>query len=161
MGLQQRFEELPSASELVDPAVEVTLTAFEVLVGIFFVLAFAAYWILVGAFAGVVESVPVIGPLAAGTLAVGVGLTESWQLAAAAGIAVLAVRLLEDYLVIPRVLGEAVGLSPLVVLFAVTGTAVLFGEFAVLLAIPIAAVVATLVDVIVLTRIRRGRTCRR
>src|SRR5918999_1040053 len=30
---------------LVDPALEATLTAFEVLVGIFFVLAFAAYWI--------------------------------------------------------------------------------------------------------------------
>ena len=61
----------------------------------------------------------------------------------------LVVRLLEDYIVIPRVLGEAVGLSPLLVLFSVTAVAVLFGEFAVLLAIPIAAVVATLVDVIV------------
>jgi predicted PurR-regulated permease PerM len=216
VGLQDRLAELPSASELVDPAVELTLTAFEVLVGIFFVLAFSAYWIyereravtlvtsllprrrrkvvrdtwnlidlklgayvrgqallivlvgtvlslvflaiglpywiLIGSFAGLVEIVPVIGPLAAGTLAVGVGLTESWQLAVAAGVAVLAVRLLEDYLVIPRVLGEAVGLSPLVVLFAVAGTAVLFGEFAVLLAIPIAAVVATLVDVIVLNK---------
>ena len=70
-------------------------------------------------------------------------------------------RLVEDYLVIPRVLGEAVGLSPLIVLFAVTGTAVLFGGFAVLLAIPIAAVVATLVDVIVLEQgSRRARTCR-
>jgi predicted PurR-regulated permease PerM len=216
VGLQNRLEELPSASELVDPALEITLRAFEVLVAIFFVLAFAAYWIyereralklvtsllprprrkvvrdtwnlidqklgayvrgqailivlvgtvlslaflaiglrywlLVGAFAGVVELVPVIGPLAAGTLAVGVGLTESWQVALAAGIAVLVVRLLEDYLIIPRVLGEAVGLSPLIVLFAVTSTAVLFGEFAVLLAIPIAAVVATLVDVIVLNK---------
>ena len=37
------------------------------------------FWLLVGVFAGVVELVPVIGPLAAGALAVGVGLTESWQ----------------------------------------------------------------------------------
>ena len=106
------------------------------------------YWILIGIFAGVVEIIPVIGPLAAGTLAVGVGLTESWQLALVAGLIVLVVRLLEDYIVIPRVLGEAVGLSPLLVLFSVTAVAVLFGEFAVLLAIPIAAVVGTLVDVI-------------
>ncbi|MGH3104779.1 MAG: AI-2E family transporter [Gaiellaceae bacterium] len=216
VGLQRRLEELPAASELVDPAVEVTFAAFEVLIGIFFVLATAAYWIferekavalvtsllprprrkkvrdtwnlidlklgayvrgqallimlvgtvlsllflaiglpywiLIGAFAGVVEIVPVIGPLAAGALAVGVGLTVSWQVAAAAGIAVLVVRLLEDYLVIPRVLGDAVGLSPLLVLVAVTSVAILFGEFAVLLAIPIAAVVATLVDVIVLNK---------
>jgi predicted PurR-regulated permease PerM len=47
------------------------------------------------------------------------------------------------------VLGEAVGLSPLLVLFAITSVAILFGGFAVLLAIPIAATLATLVDVIV------------
>ena len=58
------------------------------------------YWILLGAFAGVVEIVPVIGPLVAGALAVGVGLAVSWQTALAAGLAVLVVRLLEDYLVI-------------------------------------------------------------
>ena len=110
------------------------------------------YWILIGAFAGVVEIIPVIGPLLAGTLAVGVGLTESWQLGLVAGLIVLAVRLLEDYLVIPKVLGDAVGLSPLLVLVSVTATALLFGGFAVLLAIPLAAVAATLVSVIVLEK---------
>ena len=49
-------------------------------------------------------------------------------------------RLLEDYLVVPNVLGDAVGLSPLVVLVSVTSTAILFGGWAVLLAIPLAAV---------------------
>jgi predicted PurR-regulated permease PerM len=108
------------------------------------------FWLLVGIFAGVVELVPVIGPLTAGVLAVGVGLSESVGVAVAAGVAVLLVRLLEDYLVIPRVLGDAVGLSPLVVLVSLAGSAVLFGELAVLLAIPLAAVAATLVDVVLL-----------
>jgi predicted PurR-regulated permease PerM len=216
VGLQNRLEELPSGEELVDPALEVTLTAFEIFIGLFFVLAAAAYWIferdravdlvasllprqrrrimrdtwtlidlklgayvrgqavlivlvatvlstifwaiglpfwlLIGIFAGVVEIVPVVGPLLAGALAVGVGLTESIAVGIAAGVAVLVVRLLEDYLVIPRVLGDAVGLSPLLVLTSVTGVALLFGEFAVLLAIPIAAVLATLVDVILLDK---------
>jgi predicted PurR-regulated permease PerM len=211
--VRDNLEDLPSGSELIDPAVEFTSIAFEVALGILFVLASAAYWIferdravnlvtsllprsrrklvhdtwqlidlklgayvrgqfllillvatvlslvfwaiglpfwlLLGAFAGVVEIVPVIGPLAAGALAVGVGFTQSWGVALAAGIAVLVVRLLEDYLVIPRVLGEAVGLSPLVVLVSVAATAILFGGFAVLLAIPFAAVLATLMDVIV------------
>ncbi len=212
-GIQERLEELPSATELVDPALELGFLGFEILIGIFFVLASAAYWIferdraidlvcsliprprrkkvrdtwnlidlklgayvrgqgllilivgtvlslafwgiglpywlLIGIFAGFVELVPVIGPLAAGAVAVGVGFTVSWQLALAAGLTVLIVRLLEDYIVIPRVLGEAVGLSPLLVLFSITSVAILFGGFAVLLAIPIAAVVATLLDVIV------------
>ncbi len=107
------------------------------------------YWLLIGVFAGIVEIVPVIGPLLAGAVAVGVGLTVSWQLGLAAGITVLVVRLLEDYIVIPRVLGDAVGLSPLLVLFSITSVALLFGEFAVLLAIPLAAVLATLLDVVV------------
>lgn len=107
------------------------------------------FWLLIAIFAGIVEIVPVIGPLAAGALAVGVGLTVSVQVGLAAGVVVLVVRLLEDYLVIPRVLGDAVGLSPLVVLVSVAAAALLFGEFAVLLAIPMAAVAATLFDVIV------------
>jgi predicted PurR-regulated permease PerM len=110
------------------------------------------YWLLVGCFAGIVEIVPVIGPLAAGTLAVGIGFTQSWHVALVAGIAVLCVRLVEDYLVLPKVLGDATGLSPLVVLFSVSAVTILFGGFAVLLAVPLAAVLATVVDVAV-----RGR----
>ena len=45
-------------------------------------------------------------------------------------------------------LGHAVGLSPLVVLVSVTSVGILLGGFYVLLAIPIAAVLATLVDVV-------------
>jgi predicted PurR-regulated permease PerM len=212
-GLDKRLRRLPSGEKLLHPALEVTKTAFEVLVGIFFVFAVAAYWIferdrtialvqsmlprkhrrvtrdtwvlidqklgafvrgqlilivfvavllstgffaiglpywlLIGAFAGVVEIVPVIGPLAAGALAVGVGLTQSWHMALFAGLIVLAVRQFEDYIVVPRVLGHATGLSPLVVLFSVSAIGLLFGGFYVLLAIPITAVLATLVDVIV------------
>ena len=107
------------------------------------------YWVLLGIFAGVFEIVPVIGPLLAGAAAIGVGFTASWHVALAAGLAVLVVRLLEDYLVLPRVLGRAVGLSPLLVLVSVFAVGILFGGFAVLLAIPIAAVLATLVDVVV------------
>lgn len=212
-AIDRRLRQVPKASELLHPAVQVTLTVFEVLLGLFFVLASAAYWIferdravdfvtsliprprrkkvrdtwdlidlklgafvrgqavlivlvatvlsvafwaiglpyfiLIGAFAGVVEIVPVIGPLAAGVLAVAVGATESWHVALAAGICVLAVRLLEDYLIVPKVLGEAVGLSPLLVLVSVTAVGILFGGFAVILAVPLVAVLVTLLDVIV------------
>ena len=107
------------------------------------------YWLLVGCFAGFVEIVPVVGPLAAAALAVGVGLTESLHLAALALIVVVAVRLTQDYLVNPRVMGSAVGMSPLVVLFSATAVVFLFGGFSLLLAVPLAAVLVTLVDVIV------------
>jgi predicted PurR-regulated permease PerM len=122
-------------------------------VGTVLSLAFFAigvpFWLLLGIFAGIVEIVPVIGPLAAGAVAIGVGFTVSWKVALGAGIAVLGVRLLEDYIVVPRVLGHAVGLSPLVVLVSVTAIGLLLGGVFVLLAVPIAAMAVTLVDVIV------------
>lgn len=129
---------------------EILLIAFvATILALAFWLIGEPYWLLLGIFAGVFEMVPVIGPLLAGAVAIGVGFTASWHVALAAGLAVLIVRLLEDYLVLPRVLGHAVGLSPLLVLVSVFATAILFGGFAVLLAIPIAAVLATLVDVAV------------
>ncbi|HEY8705284.1 MAG TPA: AI-2E family transporter [Gaiellaceae bacterium] len=212
LGLQKRLEKLPSGTSLVHPAVTVTKTAFEVLVGIFFMFAVGAYWIferdkaiglvqslvprdhrrvtrdtwilidqklgafvrgelilialvavvlslsfwaiglpywlLIGTFAGILEIVPVLGPLVAGGLAIGVGLTVSWHVALFAGLIVLGLRQIEDYAVVPKVLGHAVGLSPLIVLVSVTGIGILLGAFYVLLAIPIAAVLSTLVDVV-------------
>jgi predicted PurR-regulated permease PerM len=212
-ALDKRLREVPKASALVHPALEVTLKVFEVLIGIFFVLATAAYWIferdraidfvaallprpkrkklrdtwnlidlklgafvrgeallvvlvgtlltfafwaiglpyfiLIAAFAGLVEIVPVIGPIVAGALAVGVGLTVSWHTGLAAGICVLVVRLLEDYLIVPRVLGDATGTSPLLVLVSVTAVGILFGGFAVILAVPLVAVLVTVIDVVV------------
>ncbi|HEX5448921.1 MAG TPA: AI-2E family transporter [Gaiellaceae bacterium] len=123
-----------------------------VLVGVVLSLLFWAigepYWLLVGSFAGLVEVVPVIGPLSAGIIAVAVGLTSSLHVAILAATCVLAVRLLEDYVVMPKVLGGVVGLSPLLVLFAVTSVGILFSGWAVLFAVPIAAVVVTLFDVV-------------
>jgi predicted PurR-regulated permease PerM len=211
-ALDRRLREVPKAGAFLHPAVEVTLKVFETIIGLFFVLATAAYWIferdravgfvasllprpkrkkvrdtwdlidkklgafvrgqavlivfvgtvltfafwaigepyfiLIGAFAGVVEIVPVIGPLAAGALAIGVGFTVSWHVALAAGICVFVVRMLEDYLIVPRVLGDAVGLSPLLVLISVTAVGILFGGFAVILAVPLVAVLVTVIDVV-------------
>src|SRR2546423_493212 len=91
------------------------------------------YWLLIGCFAGFVEIVPVVGPIAAGALAVGIGLSESTHVAVLALVVVVSVRLAQDYLVNPRVMGSAVGMSPLVVLFSASAVVLLFGGFALLL----------------------------
>jgi predicted PurR-regulated permease PerM len=98
---------------------------------------------------GILEVVPVVGPLVAILIVVGVGLTASWHVAALAAGALLALRLAQDYLVTPKVLGGATGLPPLVVLISVTTVGILFGPFYVLLSVPIAALVVTIVDVTV------------
>jgi predicted PurR-regulated permease PerM len=211
-ALDKRLRQLPSGASLLHPAITVTRTVFEILVGVLFMFAVGAYWIferdrtialvqslvprhhrrvtrdtwvlidmklgafvrgqfllvvivatllsfalwldgepywlLIGAFAGVVELIPIVGPLAAGAIAIGAGLTAGWMVAIGAGIAVLVLRQLEDYVIAPRVMGHAVGLSPLVVLVSVISIGYLLGPLYVLIAIPIAAIAATLVDVV-------------
>jgi predicted PurR-regulated permease PerM len=110
------------------------------------------FWLLLGVFAGLVEMVPVVGPLIAGVAAILVALTQGWQTAVFAAVAVYGLRLLQDYVINPRVMGRAVGLSPLVVLVMVSVVTLLFGPFYVLLSVPLAAVVVTLIDVIVRDR---------
>ncbi len=60
--------------------------------------------------------------------------------------------LLQDYVVGPHVFGRAVGLSPLIVLVTVSAVGLLFGGVYVLLSVPLAAVLATLADVLILNR---------
>jgi predicted PurR-regulated permease PerM len=110
------------------------------------------YWLLIGVFAGVVEIIPVIGPFTAAAVAIGVGLTVSLHTAALAAAVVFGLRLLQDYVINPRVLGHAVGITPLTVLVAVAAAGFLFGPAWVPLATPFAAIVATLVDVFVRNR---------
>ena len=110
------------------------------------------YWLLLGVFAGIVEIVPVVGPLIAGVAAILAGLSVDVHTAVLAAVAVYGLRLIQDYVVGPKVLGHAVGLSPLIVLVTVSSIGLLFGGFYVLLATPFAAVLATLIDVAVLDK---------
>jgi predicted PurR-regulated permease PerM len=217
VGLDRRLHHLPSGAALIHPAVTVTKTALEILAGILFTFAVAAYWIfereraedlvlsllplpkrkvvrdtwhlidaklgafvrahllmiafvstvlsgafwalglpywlLLGLFAGIVEMVPVVGPLIGGGLAIAVALaTQGWEIAVLTAVAVYGLRLLQDYVINPHILGHAVGLSPLIVLVTVSVVGLLLGPFYVLLSVPIAAVLATVVDVVVRDR---------
>ena len=107
------------------------------------------YFLLVGAFAGIVEVIPVIGPLIAGLTAVAVGLSVSWKVALAAALVVYGLRVVQDYVINPHLFGHAVQLPPLVVLIAVSAIALLLGPLWVPLAIPLTAVFSTLLDVVV------------
>jgi predicted PurR-regulated permease PerM len=108
------------------------------------------YWLLVGGFVGLVEIIPVIGPLVGAILVVVVGLPQSVHVAALALLVLVGVREFQSYVVNPHLMGRSVGLSPLVTLVSVSTVGLLFGGFAVVLAIPVTSAVATLIDVLVL-----------
>jgi predicted PurR-regulated permease PerM len=101
--------------------------------------------------AGLLEAIPYVGPLITLVLAGVVGLTVSQSMALlAVGIA-LAIQLLENTIVVPRVMDKAVGVSPVVTLLALAVFGDLFGLLGVLLAVPLAAVFQVLLDRVVLS----------
>jgi predicted PurR-regulated permease PerM len=108
------------------------------------------YSLLLGGFVGLVEIVPVIGPLIGAILVVGVGLSQSVHVAALGLLVLVVVREFQSYVVNPHLMGRSVGLSPMVTLVSVSVVGLLFGGFAVVLAIPVTSAVATLIDVLVL-----------
>jgi predicted PurR-regulated permease PerM len=108
------------------------------------------YWLLAGGFVSLVEIVPVIGPLVGAIFVVAIGLPQSLHVAALSLLVLVAVREFQSYVVNPHLMGHSVGLSPLVTLVSVSVVSILFGGFAVVLAVPFASAVATLIDVFIL-----------
>jgi predicted PurR-regulated permease PerM len=122
-----------------------------VLSGLYWLLG-VPYAFVLGPFSGVVELVPVVGPFVAGLAAVLAGLTVSMKLAAEALAVFVVFRLLQDYVINPRLIGGGVGVPPLVVLSAAAGVGLLLGPVAVVVATPLAAVGVIVFEVAV-----RGR----
>ena len=124
------------------------------------------YWLLVGALVGLIEIVPLIGPIIGSILVLAVGIPQSVHVAVVSLLWLVVVREFQSYVVNPRI-GQTVGLSPLVTLLSVAVVGVLFGGLAVILAVPFTSAVATLIDVLVLghepptTQTRRSLRLRR
>jgi predicted PurR-regulated permease PerM len=103
--------------------------------------------IFLGLASGLLELLPLVGPWTAGALAVAVAYfngTNPWgtsQIAYAGIVALMyfVLRQAEDYFVIPHVIGRAVRLPPLLVLFSLTAGGVFGGVFGLIIAVPVAA----------------------
>lgn len=104
------------------------------------------YWFLLGIWAGVTELIPFVGPFLGGGLAVLVALTDSWQKALVVLGFVFILQQLEGNVVVPRVMRNAVGLTPLSVILALLVGSALLGLVGAILAIPVAAAVQVLVS---------------
>lgn len=104
-----------------------------------FALIRVPYPLLVGFAAGLFEFVPVIGPIAAALLVV--GLVRGTHLVVALAF-LLGVRLLQDLVLYPRLMGHHTHLHPALVLASVWVGATLGGIVGVLAAVPVAGVLA-------------------
>ncbi len=99
-----------------------------------------------GVWAGLTEVIPMVGPLIGAVPGVIVGLTISPLHGLLALIIYAVIQQLESNLIVPRVMGKAVGLNPVIVIIAILIGGKLYGILGVLLAVPLAAVIGVVVE---------------
>jgi predicted PurR-regulated permease PerM len=101
---------------------------------------------LIGMVAGLISFVPYLGAITGVVMAVTAAVVQyqDWMhVGLVAGVFVIG-QSLEGYVLVPRLVGEKIGLHPVAVIFAVLAGGELFGFLGVLLALPVASVVMVL-----------------
>lgn len=104
------------------------------------------FWPLLGLWAGITEIIPILGPWLGGIPAVIIALTQGWEKGLLVIGFVVLLQLLENAILVPRVMRGAVGLTPLTVFIAILAGTQFAGIAGALLAIPIAAVVQVMLS---------------
>jgi len=104
--------------------------------------------LVLGLLAGVLELVPIVGPIVAGTVAAGLALFQPWPLVAWVVVAAIAIQQLENNVLVPRISGAAVGLPPVAALLAVLFGIEIAGIVGGMVAVPLVGAVARLVSAI-------------
>lgn len=99
------------------------------------------YALALGLWAGLTELIPYVGPVLGAIPAVLIGLSISPLTGLLVLIVFLIVQQIEAQFLVPKIMGKMVGLSPVVIIFAVLIGAKLLGVFGVILAVPIAAAI--------------------
>ncbi len=93
-----------------------------------------------GLIAGLLEFIPIVGPVVAAIPALLIASTQSWDLVLWTLALFVLVQQIEGNIVMPLVSGRAVDLPPAVGLFAVIAIGILFGPLGLLLGYPLAVV---------------------
>ncbi len=96
--------------------------------------------------AGLLEAVPMVGPLLGAIPAAVIALSISPSKLIWVIVATLVIQQVENSLLVPRVMRKAVGVNPFVSLLAIFAFSSLFGIAGALMAIPIAAIIQLILD---------------
>ena len=109
--------------------------------------------LLLGLIAALTEAIPIVGPLLGAIPAILVAATVSPQLALVVAAIYLVLQLIESNVLVPMVMRNTIGISPLLVLFSLLVGAAVGGILGAFLAVPLAASVE-----IVLSRLQARDT---
>ncbi len=100
---------------------------------------FGQFTLVLALIAGVLEWLPIIGPIVAAVPAILIGLSIGFPAAIAAAILYTAIQQLENHILVPKVMGDAIELHPAVMILALVVGGSLFGIGGAILAAPAVA----------------------
>jgi predicted PurR-regulated permease PerM len=120
---------------------------------LFLEIVHVPYAVALGVLVAVLDLIPVIGSTIGGILVTLVALSVSSTVAIASLVFYIAYRLLEDYLLVPRVMNRAVNVPPVLTIVALLIGGALLGVVGAFLAIPAAAAVQLVVTSVVWPRL--------
>jgi len=112
------------------------------------VLAFlkVEFALMLGIFAGLTNLIPYFGPFIGAVPAVALAMLVSKWLVLKVIIAFILIQQVEASIISPKILGDRVGLHPLVVILAVLAGGQLFGLAGLILAVPVAAILRVFIS---------------
>lgn len=110
------------------------------------------FWPVLGLWAGLTEVIPIAGPWIGGIPAVVLALTKSWNLGLLVIGFIVIIQLLENTVLVPRIMRGAVGLTPMTVFVAILAGTSFLNLAGALLAIPVAAAVQVVLTDYLATR---------
>ena len=108
------------------------------------------YFFVLAVISGIGEMIPMVGPLLSAIPAVAVAFTVSPGLAFGVAVFFLVQQMLENNVLVPKVMGEQVGLSAVTVIASLLIGTALLGFMGALLAVPTAAILQVLFEELVL-----------
>ena len=117
-----------------------------VIVGIGLWILGIKYAFLIAVVVGILEIVPLVGPIISGGLATILALSQSTMLGLWTLIFFIAAHQLENHILVPLLVKKLVGLNPVAIILAILVGAKLGGIFGIILAVPLAAVVDEFFD---------------
>ena len=114
------------------------------------------YVLLLALMVALFDLIPVVGSTVAGVIVSLVALSVSLPVAIATAVFYIAYRFVEDYFLVPRVMRQAVNVSPVVTVLGVIIGAALLGIIGALVAIPVAAGIKLVVEQTVFPRLDKS-----
>ena len=104
------------------------------------------YSLFLGLMAGILEMVPIVGPVFTGVIAFLVAVGNSWALGVSVIVLFVIIQQMESHLLVPVVMRKTTGLHPVIVVLSLLAGSQLGGFVGLILAVPSAVIIQELIE---------------